>query len=44
VRVELAVRADHRAVEVARRVRAAVSEAVADRPSVAVVVTRTDVG
>lgn len=44
VRVELAVRADHRAVEVARRVRAAVSEAVADRPTVAVVVTRTDVG
>ncbi|MFD5654071.1 nucleopolyhedrovirus P10 family protein [Streptomyces sp. NPDC127039] len=44
VRVELAVRADHRAVEVARRVRAAVSEAVADRPSVAVVVTRADAG
>ncbi|MFH8446806.1 nucleopolyhedrovirus P10 family protein [Streptomyces sp. NPDC018026] len=44
VRVELAVRADHRAAEVARRVRAAVSEALPDRPSVAVVVTRTDVG
>ncbi|MEJ1200210.1 MULTISPECIES: nucleopolyhedrovirus P10 family protein [unclassified Streptomyces] len=39
VRVELAVDADHRAVEVARRVRAAVSEALADRPSVAVLVT-----
>ncbi|RSN53233.1 nucleopolyhedrovirus P10 family protein [Streptomyces sp. WAC 04229] len=39
VRVELAVAADHRAVEVARRVRAAVSEALPDRPSVAVVVT-----
>ncbi|MFF4468781.1 nucleopolyhedrovirus P10 family protein [Streptomyces sp. NPDC001599] len=42
VRVELAVHADHRAVEVARRVRAVVSEALPDRPSVAVVVT--DVG
>lgn len=39
VRVELAVHADHRAVEVARRVRAVVSEALPDRPSVAVVVT-----
>ncbi|MFB6555022.1 nucleopolyhedrovirus P10 family protein [Streptomyces sp. NPDC056405] len=39
VRVELAVDADHRAVEVARRVRAAVTEALADRPSVAVLVT-----
>ncbi|MFD5220067.1 nucleopolyhedrovirus P10 family protein [Streptomyces tendae] len=39
VRVELAVRADHRAVEVARRVREVVSEALPDRPSVAVVVT-----
>ncbi|MEU8733893.1 nucleopolyhedrovirus P10 family protein [Streptomyces tendae] len=39
VRVELAVRADHRAVEVARRVRAVVSEALPDRPSAAVVVT-----
>ncbi|GAA2602693.1 nucleopolyhedrovirus P10 family protein [Streptomyces lienomycini] len=39
VRVELAVDADHRADEVALRVRAAVSEALADHPSVAVVVT-----
>jgi hypothetical protein len=39
VRVELAVHADHRAVEVARRVRAVVAEALPDRPSVAVVVT-----
>ncbi|MFE1029517.1 nucleopolyhedrovirus P10 family protein [Streptomyces sp. NPDC058818] len=39
VRVELAVDADHRAVEVARRVRAAVSETLADHPSVAVLVT-----
>ncbi|MFC8102609.1 nucleopolyhedrovirus P10 family protein [Streptomyces sp. NPDC057363] len=39
VRVELAVDADHRAVEVARRVRAAVAEALPDRPSVAVLVT-----
>ncbi|XVV34424.1 nucleopolyhedrovirus P10 family protein [Streptomyces sp. CA-100214] len=39
VRLELAVAADHRAVEVARRVRAAVSESLPDRPSVAVVVT-----
>ncbi|RDD84498.1 nucleopolyhedrovirus P10 family protein [Streptomyces parvulus] len=39
VRVELAVAADHRAVEVARRVRSAVSEALPDRPSVSVVVT-----
>ncbi|MFC8068583.1 nucleopolyhedrovirus P10 family protein [Streptomyces sp. NPDC057293] len=39
VRLELAVAADHRAVEVARRVRAAVSGALPDRPSVAVVVT-----
>ncbi|MEV5761461.1 nucleopolyhedrovirus P10 family protein [Streptomyces tendae] len=39
VRVELAVCADHRAVEVARRVREVVSEALPDRPSVAVVVT-----
>ncbi len=42
VRVELAVRADHRAVEVARRVREVVSEALPDRPSVAVVVTDVD--
>ncbi|MDT0610628.1 nucleopolyhedrovirus P10 family protein [Streptomyces lancefieldiae] len=39
VRVELAVDADHRAVEVARQVRVAVSGALADRPSVAVLVT-----
>ncbi|WP_431988498.1 nucleopolyhedrovirus P10 family protein [Streptomyces parvulus] len=39
VRVELAVAADHRTVEVARRVRAVVSGALPDRPSVAVVVT-----
>ncbi|MFC9063336.1 nucleopolyhedrovirus P10 family protein, partial [Streptomyces sp. NPDC057074] len=39
VRLELAVAADHRAVEVARRVRAVVSETLPDRPSVAVVVT-----
>ncbi|MER7055873.1 MULTISPECIES: nucleopolyhedrovirus P10 family protein [unclassified Streptomyces] len=39
VRLELAVDADHRAVEVARRVRAAVAEALPDRPSVAVLVT-----
>ncbi|MFJ7233923.1 nucleopolyhedrovirus P10 family protein [Streptomyces tendae] len=42
VRVELAARADHRAVEVARRVREVVSEALPDRPSVAVVVTDVD--
>jgi hypothetical protein len=39
VRVELAVDSDHRAVDVARRVRAAVSGALPDGPSVAVVVT-----
>ncbi|WP_217144302.1 nucleopolyhedrovirus P10 family protein [Streptomyces sp. AC627_RSS907] len=39
VRVELAVDAEHRAVEVARQVRAAVSDALSDRPSVAVLVT-----
>jgi hypothetical protein len=39
VRVELAVSADHRAVDVAREVRAAVSGALADRPTVAVLVT-----
>ncbi|MEU9644945.1 nucleopolyhedrovirus P10 family protein [Streptomyces sp. NPDC048188] len=39
VRVELALDAERRADEVARRVRAAVSEALPDRPSVAVVVT-----
>ncbi|MEU3896812.1 nucleopolyhedrovirus P10 family protein [Streptomyces sp. NPDC045251] len=42
VRVELAVHAGHRAVEVARQVRAAVSEALPDRPSVAVLVTAVD--
>jgi hypothetical protein len=42
VRVELAVRADHRAVEVARRVRTAVTDALPDRPSVAVLVTAVD--
>ncbi|CAM5481289.1 Nucleopolyhedrovirus P10 family protein OS=Streptomyces tendae OX=1932 GN=GUR47_13380 PE=4 SV=1 [Streptomyces tendae] len=39
VRVELALDAERRADEVARRVRAVVSEALPDRPSVAVVVT-----
>ncbi|WP_432138240.1 MULTISPECIES: nucleopolyhedrovirus P10 family protein [unclassified Streptomyces] len=38
-RVELAVGAGHRAVDVARQVRAAVSEALPDHPTVAVVVT-----
>ncbi|MEU0008883.1 nucleopolyhedrovirus P10 family protein [Streptomyces sp. NPDC006314] len=39
VRVELATHADHRAVDVARRVRAAVRDALEDRPTVAVLVT-----
>lgn len=39
VRVELAVSADHRAVEVAREVRARVHEALVDHPTVAVLVT-----
>ncbi|MFE3634138.1 nucleopolyhedrovirus P10 family protein [Streptomyces sp. NPDC059168] len=39
VRVELAVGAGHRAVEVARRVRAAVRDALDDHPTVAVLVT-----
>ncbi|MGW4083257.1 nucleopolyhedrovirus P10 family protein [Streptomyces sp. NPDC004822] len=39
VRVEIAVAADHRAVEVAREVRGRVGRALADRPTVAVVVT-----
>ncbi|MFI6010753.1 nucleopolyhedrovirus P10 family protein [Streptomyces sp. NPDC051243] len=39
VRVELAVRADHRAVEVAREVREKVGRALADHPTVAVLVT-----
>lgn len=38
-RVELAVDADHRAVEVAREVRAVVREALPDHPTVAVLVT-----
>ncbi|MFF5251832.1 nucleopolyhedrovirus P10 family protein [Streptomyces leeuwenhoekii] len=42
VRVELAVAADHRAVEVARRVRAAVSDALPDHPAVTVLVTAVD--
>ncbi|MBT2411310.1 nucleopolyhedrovirus P10 family protein [Streptomyces sp. ISL-12] len=42
VRVECAVGAEHRTVEVARRVRAAVADALADRPSVAVLVTAVD--
>jgi hypothetical protein len=39
VRVELAASADHRTADVARRVRAAVREALEDRPTVAVLVT-----
>ncbi|WP_216590338.1 nucleopolyhedrovirus P10 family protein, partial [Streptomyces brasiliscabiei] len=39
VRVELAVSQERRALDVAREVRAAVSEALPDRPSVAVLVT-----
>ncbi|MCF1597415.1 nucleopolyhedrovirus P10 family protein [Streptomyces muensis] len=39
VRVELAVSADHRAVEVAREVRERVREALVDHPTVAVLVT-----
>jgi hypothetical protein len=38
-RVELAVRADHRALDVAREVRGAVAEALRDQPTVAVLVT-----
>ncbi|MEV8597905.1 nucleopolyhedrovirus P10 family protein [Streptomyces sp. NPDC052012] len=41
-RVDLAVRADHRPLEVARAVRMAVSEALPDHPTVAVLVTRLD--
>jgi hypothetical protein len=41
-RVELAVAADHRTVEVARRVRAAVSDALPDHPAVTVLVTAVD--
>jgi hypothetical protein len=39
VRLEVALRADHRAVDVAREVRARVGEALPDHPSVAVLVT-----
>ncbi|MES4891953.1 nucleopolyhedrovirus P10 family protein [Streptomyces sp. NPDC096012] len=39
VRIELAASADHRTVDVARRVRAAVRDALEDRPTVAVLVT-----
>jgi hypothetical protein len=42
VRVEIAVREGHRAVTVAREVRAAVSEALPDTPTVAVLVTAAD--
>ncbi|MFF1446597.1 nucleopolyhedrovirus P10 family protein [Streptomyces sp. NPDC058274] len=42
VRVEFAVSADARAVDVARAVRAAVAKALPERPSVAVVVTAVD--
>lgn len=41
-RVELAVRADHRALDVAREVRAGVGEALPDHPTVAVLVTKVD--
>ncbi|MER5991232.1 hypothetical protein [Streptomyces viridosporus] len=41
-RVDLAVRRDHRALDVARAVRAAVSRALPDRPTVAVLVTEVD--
>ncbi|MFD7936821.1 nucleopolyhedrovirus P10 family protein [Streptomyces sp. NPDC059755] len=41
-RVEIAVSAHHRAVEVARGVRAVVSEALRDHPTVAVVVTAVE--
>ncbi|MFI8308592.1 nucleopolyhedrovirus P10 family protein [Streptomyces sp. NPDC085927] len=41
-RVDLAVGADHRALDVARAVRAAVSAALPDRPTVAVLVTAVD--
>ncbi|MGW0915616.1 nucleopolyhedrovirus P10 family protein [Streptomyces sp. NPDC002784] len=39
VRLEIAVRADHRAVEVARAVRTQVAQAVPDHPTVAVLIT-----
>ncbi|MFI9823685.1 nucleopolyhedrovirus P10 family protein [Streptomyces sp. NPDC052013] len=41
-RVDLAVRADHRALDVTRAVRTAVSEALPDHPTVAVLVTGLD--
>ena len=41
-RVELAVRADRRALDVAREVRAGVGEALPDHPTVAVLVTKVD--
>ncbi|MFE9921282.1 nucleopolyhedrovirus P10 family protein [Streptomyces sp. NPDC005774] len=41
-RVDLAVGADHRALDVARSVRSAVSAALPDRPTVAVLVTAVD--
>lgn len=41
-RVDLAVHRDHRALDVARAVRAAVSRALPDRPTVAVLVTEVD--
>ncbi|WP_427923304.1 nucleopolyhedrovirus P10 family protein [Streptomyces sp. cg40] len=41
-RVEIAVRADHRAVEVAREVRAMVGEVLPGHPTVAVLVTRIE--
>ncbi|EFH28523.1 predicted protein [Streptomyces sviceus ATCC 29083] len=43
VRVELAAGADRRALDVAREVRAAVGEVLADRPTVAVLVTAVTV-
>lgn len=41
-RVELAVRADRRALDVAREVRARVGEALPDHPTVAVLITKVD--
>ncbi|MFF8035349.1 nucleopolyhedrovirus P10 family protein [Streptomyces sp. NPDC016626] len=41
-RVDLAVRADHRALDVARAVRSAVAASLPDRPTVAVLVTAFD--
>ncbi|MGZ0205513.1 hypothetical protein ACNFR7_35685, partial [Streptomyces sp. RM1] len=42
VRVDLAADVAHRTADVARRVRAAVRDALADRPTVAVLVTAVD--